>query len=232
VLLGAGQFCTNPGLVLGIAGPDWDAFVASAGESIGKAPAGTMLHSGIAAAYARGVESVRNVEGVAVLAAGEGKSDAGAQPLLATVSGERFLAEPTLAQEVFGPFSLLVCCESLAQMVAIAESLEGQLTATIHFASSDTETIRELLPKLTALAGRVLANSFPTGVEVSTAMMHGGPFPATTDSRWTSVGAMALERWLRPVCWQGFPEELLPPQLQATNPLNIPRRVDGAIPRQ
>ena len=227
VLLGVGQFCTNPGLVFALEGPGWDDLLAAVSAGISAAGAGTMLHAGIAKAYAEGASALRDIPGVETVAQGDEKAGCTAQPQLCVTTAEHFLAAPAMAQEVFGPASLLVRCRSFEQMLQAARGLEGQLTATLHFADADQPAARTLLPLLAEVAGRLIANGFPTGVEVGTAMVHGGPYPATTDSRWTAVGSMAIERWLRPVCFQGFPDALLPEALQSTNPLGLPRRVDS-----
>ncbi len=208
VMLGVGQFCTNPGIVFGVSGPGWERFAQAAADAMRSAPAGTMLHASIAQAYAQGAARLRAVECVEVLAEGAEGSAAAGRSLLCRTTAQQYLREPQLSEEVFGPASLLVSCASTAEILLAAEALEGQLTCTVHFADADHEAVRELLPVLREKAGRLVANGFPTGVEVGMAMVHGGPFPATTDSRFTSVGAMAIERWLRPVCYQDFPPEL------------------------
>jgi NADP-dependent aldehyde dehydrogenase len=219
VTLGVGQFCTNPGLVIALEGPHLQEFI----------DAQTMLTAGIAAAYAEGVKA-RDKTGVERLATGA-KSDAScaALPALYEASAEQFLATPQLADEIFGPTSLIVVCADEDEMLAVARHLEGQLTATLHLESDDFEFAKRLLPVLERKAGRILANGFPTGVEVSYAMVHGGPFPATSDSRSTSVGALAIERFLRPVCYQDLPAALLPQALSDDNPLNLWRLRDGEL---
>jgi NADP-dependent aldehyde dehydrogenase len=138
-----------------------------------------------------------------------------------------FLASTELEDEIFGPTSLIVTCTDIEEMVKVAEYLEGQLTATLHLEADDYDIARQLLPTLERKAGRILANGFPTGVEVSYAMVHGGPYPATSDSRATSVGATAIERFLRPVCYQDLPADLLPQSLRDENPLKLWRLQDG-----
>jgi 2,5-dioxopentanoate dehydrogenase len=230
--LGVGQFCTNPGLVLGIDGPDLDRFVAQAAAALGQKSAQTMLTAGIAASYRKAVEARAQQPGVERVAEGT-QSDAhcSALPLLFRTTAEQFLAQHALADEIFGPVSLVVACRDEAELLRVAEHLEGQLTATLHIDSADYAQARRLLPVLERKAGRILANGFPTGVEVSYAMVHGGPFPATSDSRTTSVGAMAIERFLRPVCYQDLPADLLPPALQDDNPLALWRLRDGELVR-
>ncbi|MBK9252498.1 MAG: aldehyde dehydrogenase (NADP(+)) [Proteobacteria bacterium] len=226
--LGVGQFCTNPGLVLLPRGTDGDAFRDAAVAALSQLPAGTMLTDGICEAYGAGVAAWENAPGVRAL--GRGAGAAGIRqglPALFEVSMADFLAQPMLQQEVFGPAGLLVRCEGSAGFRQVLQALEGQLTVALHMDATDHADAHELLPLLERLAGRILVNGFGTGVEVAHAMVHGGPWPATSDSRTTSVGALALERFLRPVCYQNFPAELLPEALRDGNPWNLPRRRDG-----
>ena len=225
--LGAGQFCTNPGLLIALEGPHLDAFVAvAAAEVRGSAPA-TMLASHIHSAYETGLSQLCAVEGVAVAARGEREPGCKSQTALLVAHAETVLADKRLQQELFGPASLLVRCRDLAQLRELADTLEGQLTAAIHMEEADLGIARQLLPVLERKAGRVLFNGFPTGVEVSHAMVHGGPYPATSDPRFTSVGTLAIRRFLRPVCYQDMPAALLPQSLQDGNPLGLQRLKDG-----
>jgi NADP-dependent aldehyde dehydrogenase len=146
-----------------------------------------------------------------------------------TTTGQHFLATPELLEEVFGPAALLIECSSTDELVAMAKYIDGQLTATLQVAQRDMDLARVLVPLLERKAGRLLVNGFPTGVEVTYAMVHGGPSPATSDSRVTSVGAMSIERFLRPVCYQDFPAALLPESLNDANPLHLWRLVEGKI---
>jgi NADP-dependent aldehyde dehydrogenase len=228
--LGVGQFCTNPGLVIGLAGEQFDAFCVAAAEALQVKAAGTMLTPGIHKAYVDAVERRAGIEGVQLLARG-GAEGAGcaAQAALYQVDAATFLANPALEEEIFGPASVLVRCRDEAELLAVAAHVEGQLTATVHATADDRSLAAKLLPTLERKAGRILFNGFPTGVEVSHAMVHGGPFPATSDSRSTSVGATAIERFLRPVCYQEVPADLLPEELRDGNPLGLARIVDGAL---
>jgi 2,5-dioxopentanoate dehydrogenase len=231
VTLGTGQFCTKPGIVMGVTGPDFDRFRASAEASVVAKAATTMLNSGIHRAYCQGAASWGKDGGVRTLSAGSASpsgSYAG-QPMLFSTTAQHFLRSPNLLEEVFGPAALLIECGDTNEMLAVAKYLNGQLTATLHMADADMEVARKLLPVLERKAGRVLVNGFPTGVEVSYAMVHGGPSPATSDSRVTSVGAMSIERFLRPVCYQSFPESLLPEALHDGNPLHLWRLVEGKL---
>jgi len=211
--MGVGQFCTNPGLVLAVQGPDFQRFRERAAQVLQDAQAGVMLTAGIADNYQRGVQALAANARVEALLQGEPAACRGA-PALFTTSGAAFLADHALAGEVFGPASLLVACESVAQMREIAESLEGQLTATLQMDDADIDAARSLLPILERKVGRILANGYPTGVEVASAMVHGGPYPATSDSRSSSVGTLAIQRFLRPVSYQNLPQALLPDALR------------------
>jgi alpha-ketoglutaric semialdehyde dehydrogenase len=153
------------------------------------------------------------------------------QPMVFTTTAQHFLATPALLEEVFGPAALLIECSSADELIAVAKYVNGQLTATLHLAERDTELARVLVPLLERKAGRLLVNGFPTGVEVAYAMVHGGPSPSTSDSRVTSVGAMSIERFLRPVCYQDFPAALLPESLQDPNSLRLWRLVEGKFER-
>lgn len=211
---GVGQFCTNPGLILGIDGPGLDRFIAAAAAALSQVPAGIMLNEGISQSYARGVSGFTAHAQVASLVAGAAESGRAA-PALFAVPAEDFLADPTLAHEVFGPASLIVRCADEAVVAQVMAGLEGQLTVTLQMDAADQPLAASLLPLLERKAGRILANGWPTGVEVAPAMVHGGPFPATSDGRTTSVGTLAIDRFLRPVCYQDLPASLLPPELRS-----------------
>ncbi|WP_323141975.1 aldehyde dehydrogenase (NADP(+)) [Massilia phyllosphaerae] len=230
LVLGVGQFCTNPGLVIGLAGPQLEAFTAAAAQALQAKGAGTMLTAGIHKAYTDAIEKRGGVSGLTLVARGsaEGQGCA-AQAALYLCDAATFLANPALEEEIFGPASVMIACRDEAEILAVASHLEGQLTATVHATRADLGIAGSLLPILERKAGRILFNGFPTGVEVSHAMVHGGPFPATSDSRSTSVGATAIERFLRPVCYQDVPSELLPEALRDDNPLDLARMVDGVL---
>ena len=231
VTMGVGQFCTNPGLVFAVRGPSTDAFVAALAAKMEAADEGTMLHPGIKSAYDARLDTVAGVKGVDVRFRGSAEGPCGAKAALLTVDEATWRSHATLSEEVFGPATIVVICDGHAQMVAAAERLDGQLTATLQAAESDLDAARDLLAVLEQKAGRVLFGGMPTGVDVSAAMVHGGPYPATTDSRSTSVGTMAIERFVRPVAWQTFPESLLPEELRDAGPPGLWRRVDGAWTR-
>jgi 2,5-dioxopentanoate dehydrogenase len=221
--MGAGQFCTNPGLIFGVKGVDLSRFEAAAVEALRKTRAATMLSSGIHSAYVAGIERLTasaQVEHLAYGCALDGINQG--QGALFATTVETFQQDATLREEVFGASSLIVRCSNIESMVALAHSLEGQLTATLHLNDSDHDIARALLPTLEDRCGRLLVNGWPTGVEVCHAMVHGGPFPATSDSRSTSVGSLAIDRFLRPICYQDFPDALRPAPIQDNNPLHFP----------
>ncbi|WP_137175081.1 aldehyde dehydrogenase (NADP(+)) [Massilia sp. HP4] len=226
--LGVGQFCTNPGLVLAIDGPGLDTFVAAASEALSGSQGAVMLNQGIADSYRKGVDALAGNEAVTTLARIDHQEGKGGAAFFRTTADE-FVKRHELHDEVFGPASVLVVCRDAAQMREVAEVLEGQLTATLQIDGGDIGAARALLPALERKVGRILANGYPTGVEVSTAMVHGGPFPSTADGRSTSVGTGAIGRFLRPVCYQNLPAELLPEVLRDGNPLGVWRRLDGAL---
>ncbi|SDR51667.1 NADP-dependent aldehyde dehydrogenase [Paraburkholderia fungorum] len=227
--MGAGQFCTNPGLALAIDGPDLQRFVQAASESLASKGSQVMLTPGIHEAYRVGLAKVEAVAGVEKVAAGTGTDGQpnSAQAALYVTDAQRLLSNPDLESEMFGPASIVVRAKNMEELLAVAEHLEGQLTAALQIDAADYELARKLLPVLERKAGRILANGFPTGVEVSHAMVHGGPFPSTSNAMYTSVGASAIDRFLRPVCYQDLPDELLPAALQRANPLGFWRLVDG-----
>lgn len=210
--MGAGQFCTNPGIAVAIDGPEADAFAAAAKAALDPTAAQTMLTDGIAQAYRDGRDRVAAATGVqAILTSVCDLRNA--TPYLFEVSGDDWLANHVLAEEVFGPLGLIVRVRDAAQMEAMARSLQGQLTVTLHLDEADHALGQRLMPVLERKAGRVLANGYPTGVEVCDAMVHGGPYPASTNFGATSVGTMAIRRWLRPVSYQNLPDALLPADL-------------------
>jgi len=227
ITLSVGQFCTNPGLLIGIAGDALHLFATQLGALMEAVPPAFMLHQGIARAYEQKRQTAltqANVETVGVSkvpGTGEGV------PTLARTSAAAFLSNPVLHEEVFGPYSLLVECKDAQEMLQVALHLEGQLTSTLIASDEDWKAHSQLIEVVQQHCGRLILNGVPTGVEVVTAMQHGGPYPATTDSRFTSVGADGIRRFTRPVSYQNFPDHLLPEALQNGNPLGIWRLVDG-----
>jgi len=226
VLNGTGQFCTCPGLLVAVAGPGFEAFRAGLARALAGAAPAPMLGQRLAEAY-RGAAAQRLGAGATSANASPEVEAAFAAPALLEVVGRRFLDDPALAGEVFGPATLLVACADEAERRAVLASLPGQLTATVWLDRADEELARDLLPLLRARAGRVLFNGVPTGVEVGHAMVHGGPWPATSAAGSTSVGTRAITRWARPVCYQDAPEGLLPLALRDGNPLGIRRMEAG-----
>ncbi|MGR3545569.1 MAG: aldehyde dehydrogenase (NADP(+)) [Roseovarius sp.] len=207
--MGAGQFCTNPGIAVVIKGPEADAFAEATRAALSESGAQVMLTTGIAAAYATGAAEMGAQSGVQDLLTAM-CDQRQAKPFLYRVAARDWLANHALSEEVFGPLGLIVVAENAEEMLAVAQSFSGQLTATLHMDAADTDMARRLLPVLERKAGRVLANGFPTGVEVCDSMVHGGPYPASTNFGATSVGTLSIRRFLRPVCYQNIPEGLLP----------------------
>ena len=210
--MGAGQFCTNPGIAVVIDGPEADAFAAAAKEALSGVAPQVMLTDGMAEAYRSGAARVGAGKGVRSLltATCEARS---ASPYLFEVSADDWLDNHELAEEVFGPLGLIIRVRDAAQMEEVARSFVGQLTTTLQLDEGDTDLARRLMPVLERMAGRVLANGFPTGVEVADSMVHGGPYPASTNFGATSVGTLSIRRFLRPVCYQNLPDALLPKDL-------------------
>ncbi|HSY52376.1 MAG TPA: aldehyde dehydrogenase (NADP(+)) [Thermoanaerobaculia bacterium] len=218
VTLGVGQFCTNPGLV--VTSHD-EKFVGDLEARIAATPGATMLTPAIRDAYRAGVASFASI------ASRRAFVDADGGAALFTTDAENFLAHRELRDELFGPSTLVVECDSREHLLEVAHALEGQLTVTIHAAAGEIDEYRDLLEIVETKAGRIVFNGYPTGVEVVPAMVHGGPYPATSDGRSTSVGTRAIERFTRPVAWQSAPEAVLPDELKESNPLRIERMVDG-----
>ncbi len=232
VTLGAGQFCTNPGLIWLADNEDSEAFVGKLGELMFGTPEQTMLTPGICSSYQSGISSRLNHAGVETVAQRQAEEERGgceASTALFRTDASRFLVSPELSEEIFGPSTLVITYSDREQLLQLANILEGQLTATIHGNDEDLRANSELLRVLETKAGRLLCNGFPTGVEVCHSMVHGGPYPATSDGRSTSVGTRALLRFTRQVCFQSFPNVALPDQLKEENPLGIWRMVDGKL---
>lgn len=235
VTLGVGQFCTNPGLVVGCDSLAMERFTQKLAAVVGEAPPGTMLHDGIRQAFEDGSGRLRNTTGVRVVGESAVRPDQGRTQAAAVVFGTdagTFLGDPGLSEEVFGPSTLVVQCASRSELEAVARGLQGHLTATIHGTADDLKEYRSLVAILETKVGRLLLGGFPTGVEVCPSMQHGGPYPATTDSRSTSVGTAAISRFARPLCYQSFPGEALPVELRDRNERGILRLVDGVYTRE
>jgi alpha-ketoglutaric semialdehyde dehydrogenase len=220
-----GQFCTNPGLVVVEVGAETDAFLAALGAKLAATPPAYMLTKGICKSYRHGVDERTKAAGVTILSSAAAGAEGTANAVLFSTTAANFIKSPALAEEIFGPSTLVILCRDRAEVLGVAQAGEGQLTATIHAEAG--EAVDDLVRILATRAGRVIMNGYPTGVEVSHAMVHGGPFPSTADGRSTSVGTRALERFVRPVCYQGFADERLPAELQNANPLGLLRLVNG-----
>lgn len=227
ITLGSGQFCTNPGLILGIKGDDLSNFIQVLSDEIVKIEPSCMLHPNIIGAYESNKAKIVEQKNVEVKAAiyDEVKANYGRQ-IITTVEGATFLENTNLHQEVFGPFSMVVQCESTAQLEEIISNLEGQLTGTL-LAEDELENYNSIVIALQNKVGRIIFNGVSTGVEVCSSMVHGGPYPASTDSRFTAVGPASIKRWVRPFSYQNWPNDLLPKELKDENPLGIARLVDG-----
>ena len=226
ITLGVGQFCTNPGLLIGIKSAALNQFSASLSTQLDAIGSGTMLSEQIAKNYTNSRHKTLTEKDV-VLSTKE--SSGKGVPTLATTSGKNFINNPNLHQEIFGPFSILIECENQDELTKVVSALEGQLTGTIMGTLDDLNSNTEIINLLEQKVGRLIFNSAPTGVEVCHAMNHGGPYPATTDSRFTSVGTGAIKRFVRPICYQGMPDSLLPEELRNENKLNLSRKVNGSI---
>lgn len=233
ITLGVGQFCTNPGLIIGIEGEALHAFIYKLGELIRDIAPGLMLHPGIYKSYVERRGTALGQEGVETIAVSmtDPQLNEGT-PTIASATGEAFLKNPVLHQEVFGPYSLVIRCRDVAEMLEVTRQLEGQLTATVMATPGDIASNDELIESIQNICGRFILNNVPTGVEVALAMHHGGPFPATTDSRFTSVGADGIKRFARPVSFQNWNNEALPDPLKNENPLNIWRTVNNELTKE
>lgn len=224
ITLGVGQFCTNPGLLIAIEGAGLSSFVEALAKHLKEVSSAPMLHAGISDAYAKKVASALSIQGVHWITPQPSSVETGAAlPVLARVSAADFLHNPTLHEEIFGPYSLLVVAESAEQMLLVLRIVKGQLTTSLMGTDKDFTAFDYVVQEASLVAGRIVCNGVPTGVEVCDAMVHGGPFPATTDPRFTAVGVQSIKRWLRPIAFQNFPDALLPDELKRTNPLGVVR---------
>lgn len=222
ITLGMGQFCTNPGLMLALAGDGTTQFLSYLAQEIAAVVPAKMLHAGIHTAYSKNRQAALAGKGVKPLSAAvQQPGEMEAMPTVASVDGKDFLAQPLLHEEVFGPYSLMVICKDETELQAAWRSVTGQLTTSLMGTEEDFATHASLIDTATAIAGRIVFNGVPTGVEVCAAMVHGGPFPASTDGRFTAVGIGAVKRWVRPVCFQNCPDHLLPDALKESNPQGI-----------
>jgi alpha-ketoglutaric semialdehyde dehydrogenase len=226
ITLGMGQFCTNPGILIGVKSGALTIFANHLASELNNVSVVPMLHDGIQAAYFKNSTHALNQTGITCLTKNTPAANA-ANPVLTTVEASVFLANPDLAEEVFGPYSILVQCENISELIQVWKSIQGQISTTIMGTENDLEKNKNLLQIATTIAGRVLLNGVPTGVEVCDSMVHGGPYPASTDSRFTAVGVKAVKRWLRPISFQNWPDHLLPSYLQNKNELGVWRAING-----
>lgn len=231
LMMGAGQFCTNPGLSLALEDEQLPGFIEQVAAAIDGAANQTMLHAGIATAYRAGLDRLTGHAAVDVRAANPGAGNEGGAAFMVT-RGQALLDDPSLSEEVFGPCSLLGSCSTREEMLAVAGSLEGHLTATIFGTAEELAEYADLIALLERKVGRLIFNAFPTGVEVCPSMHHGGPYPATMNPMYTSVGTAAIRRFARPVCYQGWPDTHLPAALQDANPLGLMRLVNSNLTRE
>jgi len=230
ITVGTGQFCTNPGIIVGVRDAGLDALEATLAERIATSDASVMLYPQLSEAYGSAVARAEQL-GATVTARGVTDDAHRTTPVLMRVDAAQFVEHGALREEMFGPVSIVVGAGNIAELERVAESLEGQLTATIHGTPEALREHRHLVDILQRKVGRLLFNGYPTGVEVGHAMQHGGPYPASTDSRSTSVGSAAIARFVRPVCFQDFPDDCLPDELRNVNSRGIWRMLDGALTR-
>ena len=228
ITLGTGQFCTNPGLIIGLKSEGLTNFVNTLAKEIVKVEPSCMLHPNIAGAYKTNKEKALSQNGLKVLAGYTGEVETNyARQVVTTVEGDTFLNNPSLHHEVFGPFSIVVQCESEQQLETIISNLEGQLTGTVISDDNEIASYSNIVSALQNRVGRIIFNGVPTGVEVCPSMLHGGPYPASTDSRFTAVGVDSIKRFVRPFSFQDWPNNLLPEELKNENPLGISRLVNN-----
>lgn len=233
ITLGVGQFCTNPGLIIGIDNDDLEIFIQILGEEIKRSSPGEMLHTGIFKNYVERRANALAQQDVETIAACEMEPVFNeGTPTVASATAAAFINNPILHQEVFGPYSIVIRCKDTSEMVDVADHIEGQLTATLMATENDIRNNNELVEVVKNICGRFIVNGVPTGVEVCLSMQHGGPFPATTDSRFTSVGADGIKRFARPICYQNWSNELLPDELKNENPLGIWRTINNVLQKQ
>ena len=233
ITLGTGQFCTNPGLILGIKSDGLTKFVNALAKEIDKIEPSVMLHPNIFGAYEKNKTKAISQKGIQVLAAYKNDVKPNyAKQVVTTVEGDTFLNNTTLHYEVFGPYSIVVQCKNVTQLENIISKLEGQLTGTIISDDNELISYSNLVNALQNRVGRIIFNGVPTGVEVCQAMVHGGPYPASTDSRFTAVGVDAIKRWVRPFSYQNWPNELLPDALKNENSLGIYRNINGSLNKE
>jgi len=230
ITLGVGQFCTNPGLIVGVDNNNLETFIQTLGEEIKKTSPGEMLHPGIFKNYVERRANALSQESVETVATSQSEPLLNqGTPTIASATAQTFINNPVLHLEVFGPYSIVIRCKGVQEMIDVTKHIEGQLTATLMATENDIKNNSELVEYIKNVCGRFILNGVPTGVEVCLSMQHGGPFPATTDSRFTSVGADGIKRFARPICYQNWSNELLPDELKNENPLGIWRTVNDRL---
>ena len=233
ITLGVGQFCTNPGLIIGIESDALKTFVHDLGKAIQKIDPAPMLHPGIVSAYKKNKGNALLQDDVHLVSESETDvKENEALPTIATASGQAFLNNPVLHQEVFGPYSIIIRCKDMNEMIEVAKNLEGQLTSTLMATENDITGNDELVEAVKNICGRFILNGVPTGVEVCLSQHHGGPFPATSDSRFGAVGADGIRRFARPIAFQNWSNDLLPDELKDENPLGIWRTVNDELSKE
>jgi len=232
ITLGVGQFCTNPGLLIGMEGNGLKEFILALGKEIKNSVPAKMLHSGIATSYKEKRKLALAQDNIELISDLEVEENAEGIPTIASASAHAFLNNPVLHQEVFGPYSLLIKCKSKEEMLQVVQHMEGQLTASVMATAEDLQHYEDVVEQVKNICGRFILNGVPTGVEVCLSMHHGGPFPATTDSRFTSVGADGIKRFARPLSFQNWPNEVLPDELKNENTLNIYRTVNDHLTKK
>ncbi|MEO5984055.1 MAG: aldehyde dehydrogenase (NADP(+)) [Ferruginibacter sp.] len=233
ITLGVGQFCTNPGLLIGLESKELSVFTETLGAEIRKIIPGAMLHTGIFKNYRKKKDEALKQTGVDVIALSDTKPQLNqGSPTIATATGQTFLNNPVLHQEVFGPYSLIIRCKDMKEMLQVVNKMEGQLTATLMATENDIRIHDKMVEAVINICGRFILNSVPTGVEVCLSMHHGGPYPSTTDSRFTSVGGDGIKRFARPIAFQNWSNDLLPDELKNENPSGIWRTVNGELDKK
>jgi NADP-dependent aldehyde dehydrogenase len=230
---GVGQFCTNPGLIIGIEGENLQKFIKELGKKIEKVLPQKMLHPGIAKAFEEKRKMALQQKNVTTISVSDTeKKENEGTPTIATATAKSFRNNPVLHQEVFGPYSLVIRCSDMNEMTQVAKNLEGQLTSTLMATDNDLVSNWELIEEVKNICGRFVLNGVPTGVQVCLGMQHGGPFPATTDSRFTSVGSDGIKRFARPLAFQNWENKFLPDALKNENPLQIWRTVNNELTKE
>lgn len=227
ITLGMGQFCTNPGLMIAVKSKGLNTFLEKLSEEVSKFVPSKMLHEGIQRSYTEKMETALAQKGVTTIKQDEKTNGIKTRAVIATASGETFLKNPLLHEEIFGPYSLMIQCSNMEELLRVWMTVSGQLTTSIMGTEKDFNENKTLIDMAPSIAGRINFNHPPTGVEVCASMVHGGPYPATTDSRFTAVGINGVKRWVRPVCFQNCPEYLLPDELKNSNPKKIWRLINN-----